>query len=108
MTKQLKAERAELWAKALEFNNGKESRRKFRNGDLRCCLCVAADVAAEQTGHLEWRKVAGGLASYEVADWFGWDHINPILAGNPATALNDVDKLSHKEIAALVREQFTK
>ena len=108
MTKQLIAERAELWAKALELNNGKEARGDFRAGKFRCCLCVAAEVAAEQTGHVEWRRNVGGLPSNEVAHWFGWDETNPKLVGTNSTALNDKSQLSHKEIAALVREQFTK
>ena len=106
MTEQLKAERAELWAKALDLNNGKESRGKFRNGKLRCCLCVAADVAAEQNKDTTYKRGCNKMPKEKVREWFGWDSVNPCLRDWTSTSRNDIEKLPHKEIAALVRKEF--
>ena len=104
MTEELKSSRAELWAKALEENDGKEARGQFQKGSLRCCLRVAADVAIEELGV----KSKDGIASQFVADFYGWESCNPLLGSVPATYHNDDEKAPHKDIAKLVRKEFCK
>jgi len=106
MEKKLKAERAELWAKALELNDGKEARDNFRKGKRRCCLCVAADVAAEQNKDTTYKQGRDKMPKEKVSKWFGWETVNPYLRGCTSVLRNDKQGLSHKEIAALVRKEF--
>ena len=109
MTKKLIAKRARLWAKALEENSGSEARNFFRKGSRRCCLCVAADVAAEETKDKSY-KVAdeSNMPLGKVGEWFGWGSNDPKLGYYFASGFNDWIQLDHKDIAKLVRKEFCK
>lgn len=126
-------ERNEAWAKALDINEAK-ARRLMRDGDGRCCLAVAEDVAVE----LGYKGSRGGCICphSDLGAFFGWfgfhglrgRFVIPILKRPPARGkgenlasnLNDGvhlqdaarcarfadDGLTHKEIAECVRHTF--
>ena len=101
MTKQ---EKHEIWAVALDLNNGKEGRGQMRINDLRCCLAVAEDVWRDATGS----KAEGGSCNpcNECLDWFGWKFNNPRIGERTFEKMNDQEELSHSEIAKIVRNNW--
>ena len=106
-------ERNEAWARALEANP-KKCVGQMRDGQGgRCCLAVAQDVALKMGMDAPMDFELPSTPWDEVADWFGWDSVNPYLetsSGEPmiAAQINDEADLPHAEIAKLVRETFCK
>ena len=112
-TKEETRERAELWAKALEANDGKECRDALRDSSGgRCCLQVAADVFCEATGTKSEEAVdmEQERPTKVVVSWFGWPistySKDPLIGNMTAIQLNDAFELRHKDIARRVREAF--
>jgi len=117
-------ERVRKWVDALRSGRFTQAPYALRSGidpDGRCCLGVACEVYREETSDGDWttedqvfvtrNSDAVDLLPTDVADWFGFDHMNPTVAKMgkvevPATAANDDHEWSFDRIADELEELY--
>lgn len=112
------------WSAALESGEYKQTSSYLRDKDGFCCLGVACDVYAKETGLGKWDNEDGATHFYflgkratlplEVSSWLGIpDRLgDPQLVVNSRARtivqLNDEDRLTFREIAKILRQNFDK
>lgn len=106
---QTQIERNREFIKDLRANKLKAIGRMRDENGGRCCLCVAYDTA---------QRLGAGLPAascltppQQMAEFYGWPCLNPILRGRYASDHNDGDcshtpELTHCEIADLFEQTF--
>ncbi len=82
---------------------------QMRDGNARCCLCVAYDTAKKLGAYLAPIKDDDGHPPEAIECFYGWEDVNPWLVSGTATAHNDGDGIAirtHAEIADLFEQEF--
>lgn len=103
-----------LWTDRLNSEHVEQGTYTLRpSDDTRCCLGVLCDLYEEEMG-ITWNQDDGdwiflGCSSAlpnEVVEWAGLGKneqpYNPIVAGRTLASLNDSNRLTFPEIAALI------
>jgi hypothetical protein len=87
--------------------------RQRTNGQTQyCCLGVACDIYRKETRKGKWKKldsqfdfyhdaetVSEGVLTKPVAEWYGFNGLNPLVNNKMATVRNDSEKQTFAEIA---------
>ena len=90
-------ENAKKWIAALRSGEYRQTRDVLRSHDGYCCLGVACDVYAEETGKGEWKKKSDSVSDFffkheygrettelpcDVASWLGLPRENKVAGYN--------------------------
>lgn len=102
------------WARALESGKYKQGHSQLYDGVGYCCLGVLTDLYCKKFDVDFTQEYEGGVfLPPEVSEWAGLGKdYDPAITKKPsrglieASVLNDVDKYSFKQIAALIRENL--
>ena len=109
----IQKERNKLWIKALRSGKFEQGFDHLADGELRCCLGVAQDIAYENgcecVTAVQRDDQGEGIASESVSDWYGWNPRyvgDPKLSGENASQWNDTEGKTFSEIAELIEQEF--
>jgi len=106
--------RIKLWYDEL-FKAKDQTIECLRDEQGRCCLGVACDVYARETGDNCWEEDCGyykfdgesDTLPEVVRKWYGFDKNDPELNHDgelkPASSLNDAERLNFRQIAKCVK-----
>lgn len=112
--------RNKMLVEALRSDEYKQGRKQLRKGDTFCCLGVACDLYAKETGKGEWKSGEFGrhffttqsdsrsdVAPSEVGRWYGWNNTEdpPLKGKRHAAALND-EGVPFEEIANYFEDKY--
>jgi hypothetical protein len=97
------------WVKALRSGKYKQGRSHLRREDRFCCLGVACDLHAKETGG-QWVEISGtwsyaeesGILPREVRDWLGFDDGRGLIGDDLCLAASNDDGASFEEIAQMI------